>query len=523
LQHRPETRYAKSGDVHIAYQVIGAGETDLVFVPGFISNLDLHWEEPGYAHLLRRLSSFARVIQLDKRGTGLSDRVAGLPTLEQRMDDVRAVMDAAGSRRAALLGCSEGGPMAMLFAATYPRRTRALILYGSYAHFHTWVLSPAQLASFVEDADSIWGTGASLKSFAPGMMKDLAFVDWWARFERHGASPQAAVSLVHMNAAIDVRHVLPAIKVPTLVLHRRGDSRVRIGAGRYLAEHIPGARYKDFPGTDHVMWTNDMDPIIDEIGEFLTGARPSTRADRVLATVLAVDIDEPARIASDHGDRTLAEMRARFTALVAAELKRWRGSEIATRRTGALATFDGPARAVRCAAAIRDTAATLGIAVRSGLHTGEIEIGIGETGGFALLTAMSIAQAAARGGILVSRTVSDLVAGAGLRFSERGACAVAGISTPMPLLAYEGETVVPASSVGRAPAKERVASALDVLSPREREILRFIAQGMTNPEIAGTLSLSEHTVKRHVANILMKLDLPTRAAASALAVREELG
>ncbi len=236
----PETRYAKSGDVRIAYQVIGNGPIDLVFVPGFLSNLDVHWEDPGYSHLLRRLGTFTRLIQFDKRGTGLSDRVDNrdLPSLETRMDDVRAVMDAAGSGRAALLGASEGAPMAILFAATYPERTRALVLYGGYAHFHTWVLGPDALANFINNAERTWGGGASLASFAPGLVDDAHFKAWWGRFERLSVSPSAAITLARMNAQIDVRHALASIRVPTLVIHRSNDARVKIAGGRYLAQKI---------------------------------------------------------------------------------------------------------------------------------------------------------------------------------------------------------------------------------------------------------------------------------------------
>jgi pimeloyl-ACP methyl ester carboxylesterase len=233
----PQTRYAKSGDVRIAYQVVGQGPIDLVFVPGFVSNLDIHWEDAGYAHLLRRLSAFTRLILLDKRGTGLSDRVdiRHLPSLETRMDDLRAVLDAVGSQRAALLGASEGGPMSILFAATYPQRTRALLLYGSYAHFYSWVLPPAKLEAFIERAENTWGSGQSLVAFAPGMLEHPRFCEWWARHERFGASPAAAVALARMNAEIDVRPVLAAIQVPTLVLHRRDDVRVNVRGGQFLA------------------------------------------------------------------------------------------------------------------------------------------------------------------------------------------------------------------------------------------------------------------------------------------------
>ena len=256
----PATRYAKSADVRIAYQIIGNGPIDLVFVPGFLSNLDVHWEDPGYSHLLKRLGAFARLIQFDKRGTGLSDRVDNrdLPSLETRMDDVRAVMDAAGSGRAVLLGASEGAPMAILFAATYPERTRALVLYGGYAHFHTWVLGPEALATFIDNAERTWGTGASLASFAPDRIEDARFKEWWARFERLSVSPSAAIALARMNAQIDVRHALGSIQVPTLVIHRSNDARVKIAGGRYLAQRIKGSRFIEVQGRDHPIWTGEL-------------------------------------------------------------------------------------------------------------------------------------------------------------------------------------------------------------------------------------------------------------------------
>src|ERR1700674_2663391 len=280
----PETRYARSGDVRIAYQVVGHGPLDVVFVPGFLSNLEVHWEDPGYSLLLRRLATFARLILLDKRGTGLSDRVDNrdLPSLETRMDDVRAVMDAAGSGRAVLLGASEGAPMSILFAATYPERTRALVLYGGYANFHTPVMGPA--------------------AFAPGRVEDAHFKAWWARFERLSVSPSAAVALARMNAQIDVRHALASIRVPTLVIHRTHDARVKLAGGRYLAQKIGGARFIEVPGRDHPIWTGDIDAVVDKIEEFLTGERPAPNHDRVLATLVVARLGGAARSAAFAGD-----------------------------------------------------------------------------------------------------------------------------------------------------------------------------------------------------------------------------
>jgi pimeloyl-ACP methyl ester carboxylesterase len=353
----PETRYATSGDVHIAYQVIGNGPIDLVFVPGYISNLEVHWDDPGFSHLLFRLAGFSRVITFDKRGTGLSDPVSELPNLEQRMDDVRAVMDAVGSKRAALLGASEGGPMSILFAATYPKRTRALVLYGSYAHFHSWVLPPQRLEGFVARITQSWGTGESASAFAPEAAKTQRFHDWWARYERLGASPAAAVALARMNAAIDVRPVLSAIRVPTLVIHRRDDARVNFAGGRYLAEHIAGARFVELPGRDHPIWTGDCDAVIDQIEEFLTGIKPRPDHDRVLATIVAIDIADAARHAAFNGDQKWLDLVQRYRAHVEAEVGRHRGHAIGMRPDGTIASFDGPARAVRFAIAVRAAAA----------------------------------------------------------------------------------------------------------------------------------------------------------------------
>ena len=419
---RPETRYAKSGDVHIAYQVVGEGPLDLVFVHGFISNLEQQWDDPGFAHLLSRLAAFSRLIVFDKRGTGLSDRVPldALPTLEQRMDDVRAVMDAAQSRRAALFGSSEGGPMAMLFAATYPQRTRALVLYGAYANFHRWVSSREQLETFIRNAEQTWGTGEMLRAFAPGMFGNQRFRDWWARWERLGASPSAAIALARMNAQIDVRHIPPAVRVPTLVVHRKDDVRINVEGGRFLAKHIPGAKYVELSGSDHLMWVGDIDRLVDEIEEFLTGAHLSPPpADRALATVLLIDVAEPDRLAARHGDAEWREMLRRLHGLIERALEQHRGNPLGgARPDGAvLASFDGPARAVRCATAIRDAAARImGLAVRCGLHTGEVTRGDSEPAGVAIHLAFRVAAAGKPGDVVVSRTVSDLVAGSGLRF-----------------------------------------------------------------------------------------------------------
>jgi pimeloyl-ACP methyl ester carboxylesterase/DNA-binding CsgD family transcriptional regulator len=511
----PEIRYAKNGDIRIAYQVVGHGSLDLVFVPGFISNLEVHWEDPGYAHLLRRLSAFTRLILFDKRGTGLSDRVDAhaLPSLETRMDDVRAVLDAAGSRRAALLGASEGAPMSILFAATYPQRTRSLVLYGGYAHFHTWVMGPEPLAAFMRRAEDTWGTGASLVNFAPGRVNDAHFSSWWARFERLSASPSAAVALARMNALIDVRNVLASIRVPTLAIHRANDVRVKIAGGRYLAEKIRGARFVEVPGRDHPIWTGDIDRVVDEIEEFLTGSRPVAAHDRVLATILVARLAAPQRLAARLGDRGRGERLDRMRELQADAIARHGGHPLATGAEDMSAHFDGPARAVRCALVLRDAAEALGLDLAAGVHTGEVELRDGSIGGLAIHIAERISARAVTGEVLVSGVVTDLVAGSGLMFVERGNEAVDGLDGGLRLYAGADEQHVSAP-------RPAATSSLAALSEREREVLSLVAEGLSNAAIAKRLHLSDHTVKRHVANILLKLDLPTRAAAAALAGRQ---
>lgn len=512
----PETRYAKSGDVRIAYQVIGHGPIDLVFVPGYLSNLEVHWEDPGFSHLLNRLAAFTRLILLDKRGTGLSDRVdvRALPSLETRMDDLRAVMDAAGSGRAALLGASEGAPMSILFAATYPERTRALVLYGGYAHFHTWVMGREALEDFIRGAESAWGSGASLPRFAPDRAKDARFLAWWCRFERLSASPAAGVALARMNAAIDVRHVLGSIRVPTLVIHRMDDARVKFAGGRYLAENIPSARFAQLPGRDHPIWTGDIDRVIDEIEEFLTGTRPTAAHDRVLATIIVARLVAPQRLAASLGDRNWHERLDRLREAAMEVIARHNGQAVSFGIEEISARFDGPARAIRCALALRDAADGLELPLAAGVHTGEIELGEHSIAGVAVHIAERISARAGAGEVLASGVVADLVAGSGLQFKEHGAGSVDGIEAPLRLLVVVDERQRPPTA---RPIKP---SSLDALSPREREVLALVADGLSNAAIAKRLYLSDHTVKRHVANILLKLDLPTRAAAAALAARQ---
>jgi pimeloyl-ACP methyl ester carboxylesterase len=428
----PQTRYVKNGDVSIAYQVLGQGPPDLVFVPGWVSNVDVFWEEPALARFLTRLASFSRLILFDKRGTGLSDRVSEMPTLEVRMDDVRAVMDAVDSKRAALFGSSEGGPMCALFSATYPDRTSALIMHGSYARLtsapgYPWGPTVEERTAFIELAVREWGGPIGIDTRAPTMAHDEGFRQYWARFLRLSASPATFATLSRMNAEIDVRHLLPAIRVPTLLLHSVNDKCLDIHGSRYMAERIPGAKLVELSGPDHVAFLSDADVILEEIEEFLTGVRHGAEPDRVLATVLFTDIVGATQKAAALGDRRWHDVLDGHHAIVRRHLGRFRGREIDTAGDGFLATFDGPARAVRCACAISDEVRLLGIEVRAGLHTGECEVMGDKLGGIAVHIGARVAAQACAGQVLVSSTVKDLVAGSGLSFEELGIRTLKGI------------------------------------------------------------------------------------------------
>jgi class 3 adenylate cyclase len=374
----------------------------------------------------------------DKRGTGMSDRVAELPGLDQRIDDLRAVMDAAGMEQAALLGISEGGPLCALFAATYPDRCRALVLYGSFARFSSWFPTEESLEQFLGYIDQAWGSGASLPFFAPSVANDPATQQWFGRFERLGASPAAVKALMRMNSQIDISAIVPTIRVPTLVIHRTEDVTINVEGGRYLAEHIPGARYIELPGKDHPPWTGDnADEISDAIEEFLTGARPPVTVDRVLATVLFTDIVGSTEKAAALGDRRWRDLLDTHHATIRRNLARFRGHEIKTTGDGILATFDGPARGVRCACAIAEEIRPLGIDVRDGLHTGECEMIGDDVGGIAVHIGARVAALAGAGEVLVSSTVKDLVAGSGPRFGDRGSQSLKGVPGEWRIFAVE--------------------------------------------------------------------------------------
>ncbi len=439
---QPETRYAKSGDVNIAYQVVGDGPLDLVWSRGSVTHLELAWEDPPTARFIRRLASFSRLIMFDKRGTGLSDRVAitELPTLEQRMDDVRAVMDAVGAERAALFGSSEGGPMSVLFAATYPRRTSALVLYGAFARFPAKGLTAEQLQPILDAMERGWGQGIDLAMWAPSQAHDPHLQQRYARSQRLGASPGAAVALFRMNVEIDIRRVLPAIRVPTLVLHRTGDQVVPVREGRYFAAQIPDAKYVELPGIDHFPTIGDTDAILDEVQEFLTGVRPAPEPDRVLATILFTDIVGSTQRAAELGDRRWHDLLDSYYGLARRELERFRGREVKTTGDGFLATFDGPARGIRCACAVSEAVEQLGIAIRAGLHTGECEVMAGDVGGIAVHIGARVAAEATAGEVLVSSTVKDLVAGSGLQFTDRGPHSLKGLPEEWRLFAVERDS-----------------------------------------------------------------------------------
>jgi class 3 adenylate cyclase len=438
----PKTRYARSGDIQIAYQVVGDGPIDLLLVPGFVSHLEVVWEEPGARNWLEHMAAFARLILFDKRGMGLSDRPDAPPTLEQGMDDALAVLDEVGSERAAFLGVSEGGPMAMLCAATHPDRVSSLIAYGTYPRILASDDYPAGIPERVLDrlfevmAES-WGDPVALELWAPSMVENARFREWWARYLRLGTSPRGAQALLTLYKELDVRDVLDAISVPTLVLHRTGDRVVRLAAGRYLAEHIPGARLVELEGDDHFPSTGNWQSVVEEIEEFLTGQRHVQGVDRVLATVMFTDIVGSTESASRLGDRRWGDLVARHDELVRRHLERYRGRAVKTLGDGFLATFDGPARAIRCAREIAESVRSLEIEIRAGLHTGECEFVGDDVAGMAINIGARVSSLAGPGEVLVSSTVKDLVFGSGIEFADRGEHRLKGVPGDWKLYAVD--------------------------------------------------------------------------------------
>ncbi len=427
------TRYARNGDARIAYQVIGDGPFDLIAVPGFVSNVEYLWEIPGVASIIERFASYARLITWDKRGTGLSDPLLRLPPLEERMDDMLAVLDAAGSDQAALFGVSEGGPLSLLFTATHPQRVSALVTYGAaprmaWAQDYPWGIRPELYNEAAKEAvRDGWGDGVLLELFAPSCADDERMREVWGTFQRLGASPSMGVATLEAMLEIDVRDILSSVRVPTLVIHRAGDRAIPAEGSRFMSERIPDAKYVELEGEDHLWFVGDMDAIFDEVEEFLTGVRRHAVTDRMLATVLFTDMVDSTSKVAELGDRRWRELLTEHDALVRRELERFRGRELKTIGDGFLATFDGPARAVTCAGAIRDRAHGLGITTRAGIHTGECEVIGDDITGVAVNIAARISALAAPDEVLVSRTVTDLVYGSGLEFKDRGLVELKGV------------------------------------------------------------------------------------------------
>lgn len=501
-------RYARSGDVNIAYQVVGDGPIDLVLTFGWVSHLAYVWEEPAVARFLDRLASFTRLILYDKRGTGMSDRVHPLPTLEQRMDDVRAVMDAAGSERAAVMGISEGGVMSTLFAATYPARTLALIINGSYPSRllrpgYPWGIPADKFEQRIATIPDEWGKGGGMEAYAPSQLTNPEVSAWWGRFTQLSASPGDATDLMRMNCVIDVGGILPSITVPTLVIHAKGDKVAPIEAGRYFAEHIPGARMLEIDSIDHWFYFLDADLVVGEIQEFLTGVRTVTAPKTMLATVLCTQVAQAGAHAVWLGGRQWHDLVDRHHAVVRKALARYSGREVEAGEQGITAVFDGTARAIRCALEIRDELLELGLRIRAGVHAGECEVAGGKPRGVALHVASGVMGAAQPGEVLVTSTVKDLVAGSGLEFAERGTRTFTGVPGSWGLFAAGRDQVPPVELAEPVRAGGE-------LSKREHEVAQLLARGMSNREIAERLFLSERTVDNHVHHILDKLGFDSR-------------
>lgn len=497
--------------------MVGHGSLDLIFAQGFPSNLEILWEDPGYGRLVKRLSAFSRLILFDPRGTGLSDAadLSVPPHPQMRMDDMRAVMDAAGCGRAALLGASDGAAQTILFAATYPERVRALILFGGYAGVRD-TAALKRLHAIAEAAEASWGNGTTLARLAPSRANDRTLAEWWGRLERLSASPTSAIAQTRTIAAIDVRDKLPAVAAPTLVLHRTEDAHVDVQNSRHLARLLKDARLAELPGRDHPVWMGDVDSVADLVEEFLTGERSLAHGDRVLAVLLVARIlgtsggAAPSAAGRHVGERMelFREAVPRIVARHGGEA-RWSGSErIDIRFTGAASALSG-------ALGLREMATSLGLAIAQGIHAGDVDIGIDALSGLALNVADRIAASTRHADILLSRLASELVSGSGLQFVDRGTLLVDGIAQSLPIVGLASERhLEPLRSATSGPVN------LAILSRREREVLGLVANGLSNSLIAVQLGLSEHTVKRHVANILLKLGMPTRAAAAGLVARQ---
>jgi pimeloyl-ACP methyl ester carboxylesterase len=489
---QPRTSYARNGDVNIAYQVVGDGPLDLLFIPAFVSHLDLYWTAPETTAFFRRLASFSRLILFDKRGTGLSDPVSGVATLEERMEDVRAVLDACGSQQAALFGLSEGGPMSLLFAATYPERTTALITFGSFARLTP---APGYFFEFYEDwderrarfADAVenhWGDGQALMLYMPSLAGDANAQRMLGMFERAAASPAMVRALYQFNTEIDVTQVLPVIGVPTLVLHRT-DDLIPVEWGRYVAEHVPGARFVELAGNDHMPWLGDSDTVLDEVEHFLTGARRAAEPGRVLATVLFTDIVGSTERAAALGDDRWRALLESHNELVRRQLAAFNGREVQTLGDGFLATFDGPGRAIRCALAICEGVGSLGIGVRAGVHCGECEVIGADIGGIVVHIGARVVARAAPGEVLVSSAVRDLVVGSGIEFADRGTHELKGVPGEWQLLAVAGTRTGDEPTVAAKAGGDPLAPNATLITKGDRAALRLAHRA---PGVARLLS-----------------------------------
>jgi class 3 adenylate cyclase len=438
----PETYYVKSGDTHIAFQVIGDGPIDVVWAPGFVHHIDLVWEEPSAARYFTGLASFSRLVVMNNRGSGLSDPVSVLPTLEERMEDVLAVVNAAECDEPVVFGNADGAAMCTLLAATHPDRVSRLVLYSPMIKLlktddFPWGVDPELLDAYAQASGEHWGTGITLELIAPSASTDERLRKWWGRYERSSVTPAGVVANTRMDAQLDARAILPLVQAPTLVLNRTGDRVTSVGAARWVADQIPDARFVELPGDDHWPWLGDADSVLAEVREFVTGTREGEAPDRVLATVLFTDIVESTRKASELGDRRWRELLDTHDAAVHRQLERFRGRAVSTAGDGFLATFDGPARAIRCAAAIAEAVHELGIEVRAGVHTGEVERRGDDVGGIAVHIGARVGALGGPGEVVVSRTVVDLVAGSGLEFEDRGMHTLKGVPSEWQLYAVK--------------------------------------------------------------------------------------
>ena len=527
----PETRYVDNGGVHVAYQVVGDGPIDLLFVMGWITNMDYFWAESRFARFLRRLASFSRLILVDKRGTGLSDRSVGLPSLEERMDDIRAVLDAVGSRRSVVMGHSEGGALSILFAATYPERTTALVLVGSTPcakRSDDWPYgrTPARLQELAREWAAGWGTvewaKRDLSVRSPSVADDESFARWWATYLRMGGSPGTALALARMNSRIDTRPVLPAIRVPTLVIHRAGDRQTSVEVARYMAEHIPGVTYLELPGDDHLVFVGDQDEFLDPIERFLGVRHAEAEPETVLATVLAAEVVDPTRLVAELGEARWRETERELADAARRALEAHRGRPLALDGGRVLAWFDGPSRAIRCAQTLVQEAGQRGLTLRAGLHTGECRAVDGVPSGLPPRVAAWVMSQAEGGEVLASNTVRDLVAGSGVAFADtRIHAAMAEPGGPRRLYRVEPWPVDVGAPAAAPPPRRAPDRLRDPLTPREREVVALLARGMTNREIAEALVISERTVENHVSNVLGKLGLQSRAQVAVWALGRE--